>query len=63
MEERDKDISDIRKERDDAVTLLQRMIHATRPRQFYIAPSVVEDVRRKALNWIERKGLGGNIIR
>ncbi len=60
MTERDKDISDIRKERDDAVRLLEWLIYAT-----HHAPPCkpIADVRDKALNWLKRKGLGSEILR
>jgi len=58
MEERDKDIRDVRKERNEAIKLLKRLIHATRPRQFYVPSASAGKIRQQAAGWIERKGFG-----
>ena len=67
MNERDKDITDIRKERDNLAALLRRFIHATRPREavtlLHEPQSTVDDLREKAANYLKRKGLDGSPLK
>lgn len=65
MNERDKDIVDIRKERDDCAGLLRRFIYATRPSsvQQYATPKAVEKLREQASGYLKRKGPEGSPLR
>jgi hypothetical protein len=59
MNERDKDITDIRKERDNLALLLQRLIHASREPQTL----TVQKIINQANGYLKRSGLEGSILR
>lgn len=62
MNERDKDIVDIRIERDDCAALLRRLLHATRDGQSFELLQASR-LRERAQNYLKRKGLEGSPFR
>jgi hypothetical protein len=62
IDDHDKDIVEIRQERDDCAALLRRMIHATRPGST-IERLSASRLRERAEDYLKRKGLEGSPLR